>query len=232
MPVDELVGLMGERDRFTPVVEGRLVPDQPGVLFAQGKQQDVPYITGGVSWEASLGRSIGGGFSPEFAAKLVPAADKERLYPGLTGAGLEDAIFGDLIILSHSRYMANQMRQRGSPVYSFFMSYVAEDRRDRQPGVAHADDIAFVMNTLDAEGDLEVITDSDRATSDLMSAYWVQFAKSGNPNKEGLPEWPAYQADTAKVLEIGDEVIIRDEFLAERMAYHMERGKAMLERSR
>jgi para-nitrobenzyl esterase len=232
MPVDELVGLMGERDRFTPVVEGRLVPDQPGVLFAQGKQQNVPYITGGVSWEASLGRSIGGGFSPEFAAKLVPAADKERLYPGLTGTGLEDAIFGDLIVLSHSRYMANQMRQLGSPVYSFFMSYVAEDRRDRQPGVAHADDIAFVMNTLDAEGDLEVITESDRATSDLMSAYWVQFAKSGNPNKEGLPEWPAYQADTARVLEIGDEVIIRDEFLAERMAYHMERGKALLERSR
>ena len=66
-------------------------------------------MTGGVSWEASLGRSIGGGFSPEMSAKLVPQADKYRLYPGISGVELEDTIFGDLVVLSGSRYVATAM---------------------------------------------------------------------------------------------------------------------------
>ena len=72
LPTEQLLAAMGERDRFTPIVDGRILPDQPGRLFALGRQQKVPYMTGGNSWEASLGRMIGGGFSPAFAARLVP----------------------------------------------------------------------------------------------------------------------------------------------------------------
>ncbi len=232
LATNELLAAMGERDRFTPIVDGQTLPDQPGLLFANGLQEKVPYITGGNSWEASLGRLIGGGFSPAFAAKLVPVADKARLYPELRGEQLDDAIFGDLVILSHSRFLANQMRAAGLPVYSYYMSYVAADRRQWQPGVAHTDDIAFVMGTLDAEADLGAITSQDRAVSQLLTDYWVQFARTGNPNAPGLPEWPMYEPARSRVLEIGDEVLVRDGLLTERMDYHLGRGQALLDKAR
>ena len=231
LPTGQLLAAMGERDRFTPIVDGRILPDQPGRLFATGRQQKVPYMTGGNSWEASLGHLIGGGFSPAFAAKLVPAADKARLYSGLSGEALDDAVFGDLVILSHSRYVANQMRVRQASVHAYYFSYVADDRRARQPGAAHTDDIAFVMGTLDAETDLHHVTAQDRSVSRLMMDYWVEFARRGDPNQAGMPEWPAYEPGSPRVLEIGDEILVRQDFLDERMEFHMKRGQEMLERS-
>jgi para-nitrobenzyl esterase len=228
LTTEELLAGLGYRDRFTPLVDHDVIPGQPASLYAAGKHHSVPYITGGVSWEASLGRAIGGGFSPASAAMLVPAEDKLRLYSGLEGEELEDAIFGDLLALSSSRYLAENVSLNNKNVYRFLFSYLAEDRRARQPGVAHTDDIAFVMQTLDKEADLEIITDRDWEVSQLISAYWVQFAKTGNPNREGLPEWPAFQPESPRTLEIGDEVIVHEDFLGDRMAYHVQRGVEMV----
>ena len=227
----ELLSVLSMRDRYTPVIDGTFLPDQVGTLTAAGKMHKVPYITGGNNWEASLGRQIGGGFSPEFAGKLVPAADKARLYPGLEGEALDDQIFGDLIVLSGSRYYANQMVAQDVPVYSYFFTYLAEARRATQPGVAHTDDIAFVLQTLDNEADLDVVTARDREISALMGAYWVQFAKYGDPNREGLPHWPAYTGD-GPILEIGDEIVVHEKLLDERIQFHIARGSDLLERAR
>ena len=227
----DLLAAMGERDRFTPIVDGVLLPEQPARAYDLGHQHKVPYLTGGVSWEASLGRSIGGGFSPERSAMLVGKADKERLYPGLAGVELEDTIFGDLVVLSASRHVARGMHGIGAPIYSYYFSYVADARRGKRPGAAHTDDIAFVMQTLDTEKDLDPITPRDQKISKLISAYWVQFAKTGNPNKDGLPEWPLFDPDTARVLEIGDEVIARDNFIVDRLAFHRKRALDMLARA-
>jgi para-nitrobenzyl esterase len=231
MGTAELLNYVSERDRFTPVVDGPLIPDHVGRLFAAGRQARVPYITGGNSWEASLGRAIGGGFSPAVAARLVGQADRARLYPGLDGPALDDEIFGDLIIHSASAYLAGQQARAGMPVYRYYLSYVAADRRQRQPGAAHTDDIAFVMASLDAEADLSIVTERDREISALLSAYWVQFAKTGDPNRPGLPAWPAAGVDDAPVLEVGDQIVIRDEFMAARMDFHTARGRAMLQQA-
>jgi para-nitrobenzyl esterase len=224
----ELLAGQGVRDRFAPLVDDDVIPGQPALLYAAGQHHPVPYITGSVSWEASLGRAIGGGFSPARAAKLIPAKDQQRLYPGLSGEALEDAIFADILAISSSRYVADSVSRGNPTVHRFYFSYVAQDRRARQPGVAHTDDIAFVMQTLDMEADLKIITDRDREVSELISAYWVQFARTGDPNREGLPAWPAFEPETPRTLEIGDEVIVHENFLGERMAYHVQRGLGMV----
>jgi para-nitrobenzyl esterase len=43
-----------------------------------------------------------------------------------------------------------------------------------------------------------------------MIGYWVQFAKTGDPNVDGLPTWPGYTADNDKHLEIGKQTKIGD----------------------
>ncbi len=45
------------------------------------------------------------------------------------------------------------------------------------------------------------LTDADRATAQAANAYWVNFAKTGNPNASGLPEWPAYSAETDMLMD-------------------------------
>jgi hypothetical protein len=46
----------------------------------------------------------------------------------------------------------------------------------------------------------------NRKMADTVSAAWVQFAKTGNPNRDGLPAWPAYTAATDRLLEWGSTI--------------------------
>jgi para-nitrobenzyl esterase len=226
--MENMLAVITDNDRYTPVVDGVFLPDQVGALLRDGRQHRVNYITGGNSWEASLGRGIGGGFSPEFSAKLLTAAQKASLYPGLTGEVLEDAIFGDLIVHSGSTYVARQMSAAGLPVYRYYLSYLLEDRRGRQPGVAHADDIAYVMQTLDNEPDLESISARDREVGALLTAYWASFARSGNPNHEDAPQWPLFDSGSGMTLEISDSMQVHDGLFAERMNFHIQRGTDLM----
>ena len=41
-----------------------------------------------------------------------------------------------------------------------------------------------------------------------MQAYWVQFATTGDPNVEGLPEWPAFEPESDQYLKLGEEVVV------------------------
>ncbi len=224
---DEIIQKLDPRSVFGPMIDGTLIPDHVGLLFAQGKQHDVPFLIGGNSWEASLGRQIGGGFSPKFISRLVPKKDKDMLYPGLQGEQLEDQVFGDLVLLSTGRYMANQMAYVDAKTYHYHFSYVASEKVNKQPGAAHADDIAFVMKTLGVE--LENVSEKDKQISNLMHNYWVQFAKTGNPNLPGQPKWIPYNQDNGSVLEIGDTIALKNNFLNERINYHINRGTNFLQ---
>ena len=224
---DEIIKQLDPRTVFGPMIDETLIPDHVGLLFAQGKQHDVPFLIGGNSWEASLGRQIGGGFSPKFISRLVPKKDKDILYPGLNGEELEDQVFGDLVLLSTGRYMANQMKYVDSKTYHYHFSYVASEKVNQQPGAAHSDDIAFVMKTLGVE--LNNVSEKDKQISNSMHNYWVQFAKTGDPNVPGQTNWTAYNQDNGSVLEIGDTIVLRNDFLHERINYHIKRGTDFLQ---
>jgi para-nitrobenzyl esterase len=66
-------------------------------------------------------------------------------------------------------------------------------------GAAHGFEIPFVFGNLDRvpANYLITICNKEQATalSNLMMSYWTNFAKTGNPNQQGLPEWPKYNKD-------------------------------------
>ncbi len=65
----------------------------------------------------------------------------------------------------------------------------------------HVSEILYAFGHLDGS---RTWTDSDRQVADAMSSYWVQFAKSGNPNGNGLDKWPIYDGTSQTVRVFGD----------------------------
>ena len=87
-----------------------------------------------------------------------------------------------------------------SNAYQYVFSHQSERTPER--GAFHSAEMNYVFNTLHpAEEKCE-----DPALAEAMIRYWVQFAKTGDPNVDGLPDWPEYQNDTAHYLEFGDEI--------------------------
>jgi para-nitrobenzyl esterase len=153
----------------------------------------VPFLAGSNADEAGgiVGEFAVRGHYREYAdavLKLFPAGARKR-------AGTV-AIF-----TSVARADARAMSRHKSKAYLYQFTRVAPPWRFL--GAFHASEIAYVFGNLDAKLSFEP---RDRELSRTMMAYWVQFARSGDPNGEGRPNWPAYDAETDIHLELGDIV--------------------------
>lgn len=102
-----------------------------------------------------------------------------------------------------ARFAARAFAANGSPVYLYQFSCVQTALRDRLPGTPHGGEIPFVFGTLGVGGFGPPIPPSarDQAVSRMAQGYWVDFAKTGNPNGAGLPMWPRYDPSKDLIFE-------------------------------
>jgi para-nitrobenzyl esterase len=112
----------------------------------------------------------------------------------------DPANFMERGFLEPARFLAGRMEK----AYLYYFSYVAERRRAGSKGVPHGGEIPYVF---DHPGPMA--TSADLKMAHTVSAYWVNFAKTGNPNGSGLKEWPPYQVSTGRLLELGPEIVAR-----------------------
>jgi para-nitrobenzyl esterase len=82
---------------------------------------------------------------------------------------------------------------------------VPKSAKDRwQNGAPHGAEIPFVFDTL-ADRDGFAWSEQDRQVARTLNSYWANFAKSGNPNGAGLPEWPKHDPAKYRILEFSAE---------------------------
>ncbi|XPP26810.1 MAG: carboxylesterase/lipase family protein [Leucobacter sp.] len=212
IPVEELMSVAGWsppkdplRYGFSPSVDGFVVPDHPMAVFAAGRQSDVPLLAG---WNAAEGATFLP-FEPWLAESSTLPVAFERLFgdranDGRTRypVGTEDEAQATALALAGDAYVAeatwswiqDHRRTGTAPVYAYHFDL----RTDYTPVSRHAVDIDYVFGMLGPHwlsppsGEPDAL---DREVSRLMSAYWVNFARNGDPNGEGLPPWPEHCAD-------------------------------------
>ena len=77
--------------------------------------------------------------------------------------------------------------------------YYFDHRTPASPdGANHGAEVTYVFGNFGGQGGAP--QPEDLALSNLIQAYWINFAKTGDPNGTGLPSWPNFTEKNQDVL--------------------------------
>lgn len=197
-------------DHWRPSVDGHVLDRPPPDTYASGRQLDVPTLVGNNADESSLALA-----SPpatdvdEYHADVreTHGEDADRflaLYPGET----TNQVLASLLQAETDRVMTRAMHrwahlhtQTGdSDAYLYFFSHTPPEDGLEKFGAYHGAEVAYAYDNLGADGDADY-TDEDFRLRDQMTAYWVNFVRTGDPNGPGLPAWSTVERAPDQVME-------------------------------
>ncbi|MFK7926424.1 MAG: carboxylesterase/lipase family protein [Bacteroidia bacterium] len=203
----ETDGQDGPRTYSGPIIDGRLVVETAESAYIAGRQAQIPLIIGSNSAE------IGGSF-------VNTSNSKTELF-ALFGALEEEAIAAydpdgkkefteiitqfntDWVWAEPARFTAKAFASKDVPVYFYQFGYVPSTMRERmRDGAGHGSEVSYVFNNLSSRWGAPEPSSEDQEMAIRMNAYWVNFAKTGNPNGEGLSKWPIYSPTENEILDI------------------------------
>lgn len=186
----------------TPIIEGNLVPEDVDPAFRAGHQAKVPYMAGSNALEfpfyyASLPGTIGRlmKFSAEEAARIVAAYGGEDAFKA--------NVISDVLFTEGARHIARTHAKSGQAAYLYRFSVLPESAPPQMRGTPHAQERQYVFKTLSTSP--WKTNARDERAADLVTAYWVAFAKTGNPNGNGRPDWPTVGQHDARIFEFTND---------------------------
>ena len=200
---------------FSPNVDNYILHDFPGAVYARGEQMKIPLLAGWMEAEyfpfkafalphstpeefrASAAKMFGEDRMQEFM-KLYPIEDKERSAFELTS---------DYTISEQTFYILERQSKLDVPIYGYEFTYTSP----YSPIASHIVDMPFVFGTLTNQyifgGKSAQPSQTDRDFAEVIMSYWTNFAKTGNPNAEGLPTWPEYKSGL--IMDLGNKIEAR-----------------------
>ncbi len=195
-----------------PFVDGWIVPEQPTRVFAEGRQVRVPVLVGSNADEATvLAHSVKNiyEFNRYLRNDAGEYAKREfELYP----AGSDTEVPGRYLEVQNDSFeygaysMAQAMSRAGEKAYLYYFSWANGGDRARL-GAYHGEELHFLAGSF--SGDWTRSPGADELGL-AMRTYWTQFARAGNPNSAGLPEWPAFDSRKNQCLDLGSVVRVRE----------------------
>jgi para-nitrobenzyl esterase len=196
-------GLKGVPRSFWPVADGTTILENPYGLFEAGKFNDTPVMIGTNSHEGRL-----------FSTQITPSTTFEQVIRKNYAAE------ADLILKAYPHAMEAEATRSAQDILretifawpswawaklqskigknKVFMYYFDHRTATMPDGSDHASEISYVFGNLGGFGGSS--GPEDKVLSDLMNSYWVNFAKTGDPNGAGLPPWPAFEEKSQKTM--------------------------------
>ncbi|NVN17902.1 carboxylesterase family protein [Muricauda sp. HICW] len=205
MPAAQLQELSNNSDlgRFGVVLDDYFLPKDLFEHFKEGNHNQVKVLTGWVTGDSnllpmgevtmesftSMANERFGGNAHEFL-EMFPAGNNEEALQSQQKMNL-------LSFAGLPSYLLGTYMDRDVWLYEF--THVPTDKPGfPNYGAFHTSEVPFALHTLD-QWDRSWQTE-ERKLEDQMSAYWINFVKTGNPNGEGLPQWSSYNQDEGKLL--------------------------------
>jgi para-nitrobenzyl esterase len=188
-----------------PILDGELVVETAQAAYNSGRAPKVPVIIGSNSAEVPAGfvnanskealLNLFGTMKND--ARLVYDPDGTTEFPKILTMVNTDKVWAE-----PARFTARAITENGSPAYIYLFSYVSPSMLQRMRyGAAHASEIPYVFDNLRAPNGASVDA-TDQQVAKLLNTYWANFAKTGNPNGNGLPHWPKFNERKNELLEI------------------------------
>jgi para-nitrobenzyl esterase len=198
--------------KYGPVVDGVVLPGPPMELWRAGRQHPVPYLCGsnaddGNVFESNFPVRRPAGY--RYVVRKVYGEHAEgvlALFPPDREETLALSVRRLLTVTSFvhgARAMARAMGEVPAKAYLYHFTRVGPAAERLGLGAGHGLEIPYVFGNA---GRAMGWTETDRKVSDAMQRYWTAFARHGDPNVEGLPEWPPHEATGDRHLELGDRI--------------------------
>lgn len=198
--------------RTRACVDGWVFPEDIAAIYAAGKQAAVPVIVGS---NADEGTALTAGAPSTVDVFLAATKGKYRdltdaflkVYPVTSDSDVPAAFYHSLRdewFTWEMRSWARAMNKQGSKVYQYYFSRVPPRPGSEKLGAYHAAEIVYAFDNLSKTPWKNEPVDESLAKA--MSAAWVRFAATGDPNGGQLPHWGEYRTQGQDYLEFGDTI--------------------------
>jgi para-nitrobenzyl esterase len=210
VPLDRLMDA-GNRARFGPVVDGKVLPENPFDPVATPISADVPVIVGYTRTERTVYEIDTPNYGKLDEAGLVESMKKllgnsaediirsyRKRYPKATPYELATNISGDAGAMNSIRLAERRAALGKAPTYLYVFAWETPVMGLRSP---HTIEIPFVFNHIDTcESMVGPVNAQMRKLEAASAGAWAGMSKNGNPNHKALPNWPAYSASNRAVM--------------------------------
>ncbi|XP_040838507.1 cocaine esterase-like [Ochotona curzoniae] len=228
------------------VVDGIFLPRHPQELLASADFQPVPSIIGvnndEYGWLLPRGMSTANtqkemdredmraALQKSSAQMMLPPESGDLLMEEYMGdsedprtlqAGFQE-MMADALFVMPALHVAHVHRSR-APVYLYEFQQRPSFLKDKKPPhvkADHGDEIAFVFGLPFVRSGV-TLTEEEELLSRRMMKYWANFARTGNPNGEGLPHWPILDQEE-KYLQLSTQPVVGRALKAHRHRFWMQ----------
>jgi len=233
VPMNTLIdATLAENLTWGPVVDGKTLPGGPFDPAAPEISSNIPVLIGSTEYEITFFPNTK--FDPLNDAELRTAfrqttraasdADVENLIAVYKRGRPSLSNLDYSLILASDNYRTRVITEterkasQKAPVYAYYFTWQSPVREGKLKSF-HTLEIPFVTSNVD-EAKSMTGSGADRyALQDRMSAAWAAFARTGNPNHSGLPNWPTFDTKTRATMIFNNNCnVVNDPYGAERMA--------------